>query len=262
MRTRQLSVSLLVSVLWLAVGTATADAAKIGVVLMHGNASWGGQFVTIRDKFIEAGYGLETPDMCWSDTRMYAGTPEACMADVDAAIERLREQGYEQFVVAGHSMGASNALFYGANHHEGTLAGIIAMSPRVGPRGRIHDPIGDMARELVAQGKGNEPTYFPRGFNEYRATPLAYLGFAGDESPLNATELMPRLAAPLLYVAGTDDGGQRRAHDVYNRMLPPNPLNEFLVVGADHMMTPDIAVDQVIDWLNRLSASLDVHLGG
>ena len=39
--------------------------------------------------------------------------------------------------------------------------------------------------------------------------------------------------------------------------VPANPLNQFVVVKADHFATPDVAVPAMIAWLNQLQASLD-----
>src|SRR5437868_7481522 len=86
--------------------------ARIGVVLLHGNLAGGLQFSPIVGVFEEAGFGLQTPDMCWSDRRQYDKPPRDCMADVDRAIGRLKEDGYDQIVIAGHSMGGINTELY------------------------------------------------------------------------------------------------------------------------------------------------------
>ena len=105
--------------------------ARIGVVMMHGNGSWGGQFAPMVPIMAAAGYGFETPDMCWADIRQYDHTAEDCMADVDKAIDRLKAKGYDQIVVGGHSMGGINTLLYAANHKG--LAGVIVFAPSSRP---------------------------------------------------------------------------------------------------------------------------------
>jgi pimeloyl-ACP methyl ester carboxylesterase len=101
--------------------------ARIGVVLLHGNLSSPLQFYDALSVFEEARIGVQIPEMCWSGRRSYDRRVLDCMRDVDHAIDRLKSNGYDQIVVAGHSMGAMNALLYAA-HHTG-LAGVIAFAP-------------------------------------------------------------------------------------------------------------------------------------
>src|ERR1700726_965384 len=90
--------------------------ARIGLVLLHGSGSWGGQFAPMVPIMAAPGYGFDPPDMCWADIRMFDEPAMACMADVDKAIARLKAQGYDQIVVGGHSLGGINALLYAAYH--------------------------------------------------------------------------------------------------------------------------------------------------
>jgi len=229
--------------------------ARIGVVMMHGNGSWGGQFAPMVPIMAAAGYGFETPDMCWADIRQYDHTAEDCMADVDKAIDRLKAKGYDQIVVGGHSMGGINTLLYAANHKG--LAGVIVFAPSPRPSRTNSDSLVLYARGLVAKGLGDQRVDFPtNGINSLYVPPRAWLSFFGPESALYDNELLPKLSAPLLWVAGTDDPGQRDAADRY-KAAPATPLNRFLMVKADHFATPDVATPDMIDWLNALQASLD-----
>jgi hypothetical protein len=72
------------------------------------------------------------------------------------------------------------------------------------------------------------------------------------ESPLYDKELLPRLTAPILWVAGTRDGGQRFAAERY-AFAPSHPLNALITVEADHFGTPDVAVQDLVKWLDRLA---------
>jgi pimeloyl-ACP methyl ester carboxylesterase len=238
----------------LAIGFSPADA-RIGVVMMHGNGSWGGQFAPFVDIFARAGFGLDTPDMCWADRRRYDRTPEECMDEVDAAAARLKAAGYDQIVVAGHSMGGINTLLYAANRPG--LAGVMAFAPSGRPSRTNNDWMVLFARGLVARGEGDKVAEFPTtGINPLYVRPRMWLAFFGPESSLYDFELLPKLTAPLLWVAGTDDNGQRDAENRY-KLAPATPLNRFVLVKADHFATPDVAAPDIVAWLNDLQASLD-----
>jgi pimeloyl-ACP methyl ester carboxylesterase len=228
--------------------------ARIGVVLLHGNLSSGLQFSHMPGVFEAAGVGLQIPDMCWSGRRSYDRPALDCMTDVDRAIGRLKGDGYDQIVVAGHSMGGINALLYAA-HHTG-LAGVVVFAPSARTARPESDPTVALARDLVARGVGGARTQFPSRGNPFFTVPRAWLSFYGPDSPLDDAKLLPKLTAPLLWVAGTEDRGQRDAADRFE-LAPATPMSRFLLVNADHFATPDVALPQVMAWLGDLQAFLD-----
>lgn len=237
----------------LSLALSAADA-RIGVVMLHGNGSNGLQFARMVPVFGEAGFGLDTPDMCWSDRRQYDKPPLDCMADVDRAVARLKADGYDQIVIAGHSMGGINTLLYAANHKG--LAGVLVFAPAEHQGRAATDPTVVLARGLVDKGFGNVRSEFPSNGNPLKTIPSAWLGFFGPDSVLDDKTLLPKLGAPLFWAAGTDDPGQKNAADRF-KLAPAMPLNRFSVVKADHFATPDAAAADMMRWLNELQASLD-----
>jgi len=225
-------------------------AERIGVVLMHGNFSWGGQFKDMAPVIRDAGFGLETPDMCWSDRRTYDRTAEECMDEVEEAFDRLRDAGFDWMVVAGHSMGGINALLYAAHHRD--LAGVIVFAPSKAPRANSYDV--QEAQRLVERGRGDIRLSVARGYNFYETPARAFLSFRGPDSPLYDSKLLPQLSAPLLWVADTMDNGPPDAADRF-ALAPSTPLNQLVIVEADHFSTPDVAVGDMIAWLKELSAA-------
>lgn len=223
---------------------------RIGVVLLHGGGSYGSQFDDIRPVIAAAGYGLETPDMCWSGGRRYDKSAEACMADVDKAIAKLNARGFDRIVVAGHSMGGINAILYAARHKG--LAGLVAFAPSGPPQGTSFTAV--LARDAVRLGRGDERVTFPAGLNDFEATPNAVNSYLGKDSPLNDQELLPHISAPILWIAGTKDPGQSTAAERF-RAAPAHPLNSLVTVVADHFETPDVAVNDMLRWLDRLAAA-------
>ena len=67
------------------------------------------------------------PEMCWSARRIYDQPLTECFADIDAAVARLKADGFQRIVVGGHSLGGLVALAYAATHDG--LAGVIALAP-------------------------------------------------------------------------------------------------------------------------------------
>jgi hypothetical protein len=55
-----------------------------------------------------------------------------------------------------------------------------------------------------------------------------------------------------MWVIGTMDplypGGAAYAYD----KTPSNPLSKYIVVAANHAMTPEVASDQVLEWITRV----------
>jgi pimeloyl-ACP methyl ester carboxylesterase len=236
---------------------AVSDAgARIGVVMLHGNLSDGLQFSNMVGLFEQANFGLQTPDMCWSDLRQYDKPPLDCMSDVDKAVARLKADGYDQIVIAGHSMGGINTELYAANHNG--LAGVILFAPVESHVGQATDATVAFALNLVAQGQGDTRVQFPSvgGNNPIKSVPKVWLTYFGPDSVLDDKTLLPRISAPVFWAAGTDDPGQKNAADRF-KLAPSTPLNRLVVVKADHFATPDVATPDMMAWLNDLQATLD-----
>ncbi len=196
--------------------------------------------------------------MCWSARRIYDKPLQGCLADIDAAVEKLHADGFEAIVVGGHSLGGLVALVYGATHQG--LAGVVALAPDGEPgdfngHAKVKASVLE-AVKLMQAGKGDDTTEFTDRVLGHdftvKATPRAFLSFLGPGSYLRPTRLLPRLQAPLFWAAGSKDSSQREAAALFKR-APPNDLNRFLTVNAGHMGTPGAALVPLLDWLDRLS---------
>ncbi len=251
-------VRLVMAVFWLATSPALAFD-RIGVVLLHGKTGDPSQFASLADTLDETGYAVEAPEMCWSARRIYDEPLDACFVDVDAAIARLASDGFDGIVVGGHSLGGIAALAYAAGHPG--LAGVIVLAPDGEPADfNGHAAVAASVKKadaLVKAGKGDVGgTFTDRVLGHdlpVKATPRAFLSFLGDESELNPAGLLPKLGAPLLWIAGTRNSSQRNAAALFKR-APANPLSRYVTVNADHLGTPDAATVTILDWLDRLAA--------
>jgi esterase/lipase len=237
-------------------------AGGIGIVLLHGKTGMPGQHAKLAAELTAAGFAVEMPKMCWSRDRIFDKPYTVCMAEVDAAIARVRSQGATAIVVGGTSQGAVAAIDYGATH--AGLAGIIAMSPAADPDpSRFPDfaTALEQARTLVKSGKGSEVTelndLIAGGKTiSVKTTPDDYLSFHDPKLPIatvkNLTaQDLPNLKAPLLWVAGTNDPSQANAGKSF-QAAPTNRLNRYVTVDAGHAGVPDVAAETLIAWLKTL----------
>lgn len=245
----------------LAVGLTGAPAAaftRVGIVLLHGKAASPAQFADVANTLSESGYGVETPEMCWSARRIYDKPLDQCFADIDAAVAKLRAEGFAAIVVGGASLGGLVALAYAAGHDG--LAGVIALAPAGRPADfSRHLKIAasvKRATAMVATGHGDDTVNFTdRALGRYftvKATPRAFLSFLGPDSRLDPARLVSDIHAPLFWAAGSKDFSQRNAASLF-RKAPANDLNRFVTVKADHVGTPAAALTPLVGWLGRIS---------
>jgi len=237
---------------------ASASAAeKLGIVMLHGKQGVAEQLEAYDGPLGAQGYLTERPEMCWSRQRIYDQSYPECLREIDVAIERLRRRGATTFAIIGMSLGGNAVLAYGARHQG--LKGIVALAPAhaaeiLAQRRDISSSI-ERARRLIADGQGDTKATFAE-INTGRTftvttTPKVYLSFHGA----NSIAVMPgnaaKLTAPLLYVAGTQDAGQRGPDYIFNK-APKNRLNRYVVVQADHRGTPAAGLHAVMEWFKEL----------
>jgi esterase/lipase len=241
-----------------AAGPALAED-KLGVILMHGKQGQPGkQIIGLASSMSSAGFLVETPEMCWSKSRIYDRTYEDCLAELDRAAATLTERGATAIVVAGHSLGGNGALYYAAHH---PVKGVISIAGAHNPKFALRKPeIAESlakAKAMVADGKGDQTA----NFNEINAgwtftvstTARIYESFFDPQGPTVMPDSVSHLKAPLLWVAGDRDQTQQAAQALF-ALAPADPLNRYVTVAADHMQTPDAGKDAVISWLKELAA--------
>lgn len=242
----------------------SVQAATLGIVMVHGKQGRGEQFSALANTFDQIGWLTERPDMCWSRTRIYDRRYLDCLADIDAAIARLKQRGATDVVLIGMSLGGNGVLGYGARHDN--VLGIIALAPAHAPelisrRPEIAESL-EKARALIAQGRGDEKESFAdvntgegtSNFNfKVSTTAKIYESFFASTSPAVMPINAAKLRAPLLIVSGTNDPTQRGARAVFER-APPHPLNRFVSVDATHLGTPAAGREAMVSWIRELAS--------
>jgi len=255
----------LLAILIAAPGGSSAEE-RIGVVLMHGkrgNAGPGSLVGPLEDALREAGFAVVAPEMPWSRGRFLDRSIDGILAEIDAAVTALKNDGASRIVVGGHSLGGGAALAYGARRE--ALAGIFVIAPGHFPESRgFQKRFGEDVAEafsMIAAGDGAKTADFrdidqgESGVFAMRAD--AYADFMDPEGPLampkNAARLKPD--TPLLLIIGEKDHSFRWGRgdqDYIFDKAPPHPKSRYSVVPGGHKATPRIGKDEIVAWLNSL----------
>lgn len=237
---------------------AWSQGGEIGVVLLHGKGSGSKNPVMLKlaSTLESNGYLVSFPNMAWSRTRMYDSSFDTSMDEIDQAVQALRQQGAKKVFLAGHSMGANAALGYAA-YRDGA-DGIIAMAPGHTPElGRSRDSAAsDVARakELIAEGKGNEPQQFSDTNQGKRSTVMATAAVYLSWFDPDGLAVMPKSAAaikkpiPLLVIEGSRET-LAKGESYFFTKAPEHPRSKFTTVNADHNGVPGESGEVILVWL-------------
>jgi len=258
MRARTLLVALA-----LACPSALPADAGIGIVLLHGKQGTSESLAGFAATLNGANYLTERPEMCWSRDRIYDRPYLDCLREIDAAVGRLKQRGATGVVVLGMSLGGNGALGYGARYPG--LKGVITLVPGHAPEIISRQPeiaaAIEHARALIAAGQGDVRMAFPDRNTRVssfaitvNATPKVYLNFLSPDSPSVMPVNAAHLTAPLLYVSANNDPTQRGRGYIFDQ-APENPLNRYVTVSSDHIGTPAVSQQIVLDWLKTLGSS-------
>ena len=241
---------------------ASAESGKTGVVLLHGkNGDPDSRiFEPLADAFQDNGILFSLPEMPWSESRFLDNDVDGAVAEIDKALQGLRNKGASRVILAGHSIGANVALYY-ATKREG-LAGVMAIAPGhpVELRGFQRRMKFDYrrARELVAAGKGDEKDDF-NDINQGRTESFLvkakfYLSYYDADGalvmPRNVEGLKP--STPLLWIIGEGDRMYRRGESYAFTNAPPHPKNNYAVVDGGHIDVLETGVDVIVGWVKGL----------
>ena len=135
----------------------------------------------------------------------------------------LKERGYSNVLLFGHSLGAIKSLFAQAHQPHPNVKAIVGLSAtRLSYEKLIDSPRGDLFREtiercrkLIAAGDGEVPIHVPFPFPTWM-TPTCYLEKYGPEETYNWIRFIDRVEVPSLLLFGA-------------RELEHNPAFEGLV---------------------------------
>lgn len=235
---------------------------KVGMVMMYGKALAGHDPVRTMSIFLGnmrgKGYVLDSPEMPWSPRHHYDVSFAEMLGQIDAAIGRLKEQGATVIFLGGHSFGAAAALAYCRAHPE-AIRGVVSLSAGHMPEAkRMRELFADdvaKARQMVADGRGSETAPFDE-MNQ--GEPMAvwttaghYVDWFAPDGPMNLHDNVAHCANPVFWAISTDEQGKPVDRPMFT-LLPPNPMNRFVVIPGTHVDTADGAASDVVQWIEAL----------
>ncbi len=185
---------------------------------------------------------------------------EECLLDLDAAVERLQQEGYARFVLVGHSLGSVKSLFYQGTRQRRDVVGVISCSaPRQFYAARVaEDPEFEArmagAESRVAAGEGEEFLWAPASGATGLFTCRTYVSKYGRHETNDVRPHAARLGCPLLVTAGETEAGYFRE---YARELEEAAGSDagtcVIVPGANHFYAgcEDFVIDVLDGWLRE-----------
>ena len=237
----------------------TATTPACAVVLMHGK--WGGpQGLALFAGKVEAACHVVLLERPWSGRRAYDQPYSVALKEISTQVQTLRDKGYRQVLVGGQSFGTNAALAYMAE--AGDADGVLALAPGHSPRVMYQQGMGraevDQARTLVAAGQGAQRLTINdmnqgrrRNMTMSAETLLSYFDPDGlGHMPKTSANF--KKAVPVLWVIGNQDPLYPAGEAYAYAKLPAHAKSRYLVVGAGHGDTPEVATAAVMEWLKGL----------
>lgn len=236
---------------------------KIGIVIMHGKGGSPTKHVSDLAASLESqGFLVANLEMPWSERRDYDINVSGAEREVESALSSLRSKGAQKLFVAGHSQGGLFALYLGSKH---ALDGVIAIAPG----GNVGNPVFreklgpsvELARKLVAEGKGEEKTGLTdyegaKGTYPVNTTPAVYLTWFDPEGAMNQTTAVRSMnpAIPVLYIVPTNDrpGLLRDKQQMFDA-LPKNPRTRLYEPSSSHLDAPSASIKEISEWMAAIA---------
>ena len=184
---------------------------------------------------------------------------EDCLADLDGALDYLKQRGYRRTILIGHSLGAIKSIIYQATRQRPDVAGIVCCSaPRQFFSERVARQAGfreliEKAEALVAEGKGEELIPVGVGSTPGIFTARSHVNKYGRDDNNDCRPYAKRLGCPLLAVVGSAEPNffYQYAQEIAAAAAPNGTCT--LVDGANHFYNKHTAeIVEIIDqWLRR-----------
>lgn len=240
-----------------------AEQTTMGIVIMHGKGGSPKKWVSdLADALASKGYLVANLEMPWSGKREYDVPVGNAEAEIESALADLRNKGAKKVFVAGHSQGGAFALHFSGKH---TADGIIAIAPGGNvDSNTFREKLGASvarARQLIADGKGDEKTQFEdyegsKGTYPVFTTPASYITWFDPDGAMNtvraARAVNPKI--PLLWlVAKNDYPGLRKSNIPMFASFPANRLNTFYEPDSDHLRAPAASLEEIVRWTTMVT---------
>jgi pimeloyl-ACP methyl ester carboxylesterase len=219
----------------------------------------------------ENGYAFLVGNMRASYNNAYSEYSDS-VKDIAAFVAYAKSKGYARIAVLGISLGGARMAQYVAERNDPAVRAVGFMASIPSPylefqirsseahKRRLEDTLRH-ARELVAQGKGQEPVgfdnWFP-GFVSVMGTAkalISYFGAPSDPSAPSSVKYGPQIKVPALVIHGDKDelALPPNAQKIYDSLTASPQRDLVWVKGASHYLTPGPLAESyarlAVDWL-------------
>ena len=227
----------------------------------------------LANKLTDNGYTFLLSNMRASYNNAYSEYGDA-VKDIAAFVAYAKSKGYARIAILGISLGGPRMAQYMAERNDPAVkaVGFIASisSPYLefqvrsseADKRRLEGTL-EHARELVAQGKGQQPVaydnWFPGGVS-VMGTARALISFFGapsDPSAPSSVKYGPKIKVPALVIHGDSDelSLPPNAQKIYDSLTASPQRDLVWVKGASHYLTPGPLAESyarlTVDWLVR-----------
>jgi len=217
------------------------------------------------------GYAFLVSNMRAAYNYSYAEYADA-VKDIAAFVAYARSKGYARIAVLGISLGGPRMAQYMAERNDPAVKAVAFIASIPSPylefqiRGseaekrRLEDMLKH-ARELVAQGKGQEPVgfenWFPGGVS-FMGTAKAMISFFGapsDPGTPNSIKYGAKIKVPALVIHGDKDelSFPPNAQTIYDSLTASPQRDLVWVKDASHYLSPGLLAESyarlTTDWL-------------
>jgi pimeloyl-ACP methyl ester carboxylesterase len=219
------------------------------------------------------GYAFLLCNMRASYNNPYAEYSDA-VKDIAAFVAYAKSKGYARIAILGISLGGPRMAQYVAERNEPAVkaVGFIASIPSPylefqvrsseADKRRLEDTLKH-ARELIAQGQGQQPVGFDNWFpgavsvmGSAKAL-ISFFGAPSDPGTPSSIKYGPKIKVPAAVIHGEQDtlALPPNAHQIYDSLTASPQRDLIWVKGASHYLTPGPLAESyarlTVDWLLR-----------
>jgi pimeloyl-ACP methyl ester carboxylesterase len=217
------------------------------------------------------GYAFLLCNMRASYNNPYAEYSDA-VKDIAAFVAYAKSKGYLRIAILGISLGGPRMAQYVAERSDPAVKAVGFMASIPSPylefqvrsseadKRRLEDTLRHV-RDLVAQGKGQEPVgfanWFPGGLSVMGTAKslISFFGAPSDPGTPSSIKYGPKIKVPALVIHGDKDelALPPNAQEIYDSLTASPQRDLIWVKGASHYLTPGPLAESyarlTVDWL-------------
>jgi dipeptidyl aminopeptidase/acylaminoacyl peptidase len=218
----------------------------------------------------DSGYAFLLGNLRASYNNPYAEYSDA-VKDIAAFVAYAKSKGYARIAVLGISLGGPRMAQYMAERNDPAVkaVGFIASIPSPYLEFQVRSSEADKrrleetlrhARELVAQGKGQEPVAYDNWFPGLSVmgtakSLISFFGAPSDPGTPSSINYAPKIKVPALVIHGDKDelALPPNAQKIYDSLTASPQRDLIWVKDASHYLTPGPLAESyarlTVDWL-------------